>query len=47
MQRTFRIDFNRAAKLMDQLCDAGVVGLEEQNKPRTVLMSLEEFESII
>ena len=32
-------DFNRAARIMDQLCDAGVVGPEEGTKPRKVLMS--------
>lgn len=47
MQRTFRIGFKRAANLMNQLYDAGVVGPEEINKPRKVLMSMEEFESIL
>ncbi len=44
LQRAFRIGFNRAARIMDQLCDAGVVGPEEGTKPRTVLMSMEQFE---
>ena len=30
---------------MEQLYDAGVVGQEEQNKPRKVIMSLDEFEA--
>ena len=38
---------NRAARIMDQLCEAGVVGLEEGTKPRKVLMSMEEFEKYL
>lgn len=45
LQRAFRIGFNRAARIMDQLCDAGVVGPEEGTKPRTILMTLEQFEN--
>ena len=26
LQRMYKIGFNRAARIMDQLCDAGVVG---------------------
>lgn len=44
LQRIFKIGFNRAARLMDQLCEAGIVGEEEGTKPRKVLMSQEEFE---
>lgn len=44
LQRTFKIGFNRAARIMDQLCEAGVVGGEEGTKLRKVLMSKEEFE---
>ena len=47
LQRMFKIGFNRAARIMDQLCDAGVVGPEEGTKPRKVLMSKEEFEQFI
>lgn len=47
LQRQFRVGFNRAARIMEQLYDAGVVGQEEQNKPRRVIMSMEEFEEII
>lgn len=45
LQRMFKIGFNRAARIMDQLCDAGVVGPEEGTKPRKVLMTMEEFQS--
>lgn len=47
LQRKFRIGFNRAARIMDQLYDAGVVGQEETNKPRKVLMTIEEFENML
>ncbi len=47
LQRVFRIGFNRAARIMDQLCDAGVVGPEEGTKPRTILMSMEQFENYL
>ena len=44
LQRLFKIGFNRAAKIMDQLYFAGVVGPEKGTKPRKVLMSMEQFE---
>ena len=45
LQRQFRIGFNRAARLMDELEAAGAVGPEEGSKPRKVKMSLAEFEA--
>ncbi|MDE6026307.1 MAG: DNA translocase FtsK [Lachnospiraceae bacterium] len=47
LQRVYKIGFNRAARIMDQLSEAGVVGPEEGTKPRKVLMSLEEFENYV
>ncbi|HEY9574687.1 MAG TPA: DNA translocase FtsK, partial [Lachnospiraceae bacterium] len=47
LQRVFKIGFNRAARIMEQLADAGVVGPEEGTKPRKVLMSMEEFENYV
>ena len=47
LQRALQIGFNRAARIMDQLADAGVVGEEEGTKPRKVLMSMEELEQYI
>ena len=47
LQRMFKIGFNRAARIMDQLADAGVVGEEEGTKPRKILMSEEQFEQYI
>lgn len=47
LQRMFKIGFNRAARIMDQLAEAGVVGEEEGTKPRRVLMTLEEFQELL
>lgn len=47
LQRVFKIGFNRAARIMDQLAEAGVVGEEEGTKPRKVLMSPEQFEELL
>ena len=47
LQRVFKIGFNRAARIMDQLCEAGVVGDEEGTKPRKVLMTRDEFERFV
>ena len=47
LQRVYKIGFNRAARIMDQLAEAGVVGPEEGTKPRKVLMSLEQFEQYL
>ena len=44
LQRWFKVGFNRAARIMDQLAEAGVVGPEEGTKPRKVLMTPEEFD---
>lgn len=47
LQRVLKIGFNRAARIMDQLCEYGVVGEEEGTKPRKVLMSMEQFEQLM
>lgn len=44
LQRMFKIGFNRAARIIDQLAEAGIVGPEEGTKPRKILMSPEELE---
>ena len=46
-QRKFRIGFNRAARIMDQLAAEHVVGEEEGTKARKVLMNIEEFEELL
>lgn len=47
LQRAFKIGFNRAARIMDQLAEAGVVGPEEGTKARKILMSQEQFDEYI
>lgn len=47
LQRVYRIGFNRAARIMDQLEEAGVMGPEEGTKPRKVLMTMDEFEELL
>ncbi len=47
LQRAFKIGFNRAARIMDQLSEAGVVGGEEGTKPRKILMTADEFEQLL
>lgn len=43
LQRKFRIGFNRAAHIMDQLEDIGVVGPEMGTKPRVIIMDIDDW----
>ena len=47
LQRAFKIGFNRAARIMDQLEAKGVVGPEEGTKPRKILMDQSQFDDLI
>lgn len=47
LQRMFKIGFNRASRIVDQLEKAGIVGPDEGTKPRKVLMTMEEFDKIM
>ena len=47
LQRKFKVGFNRAARIMDQLCEEGVVGAEEGTKPRRILMTMDEFNDLL
>ncbi|MBQ4283906.1 MAG: DNA translocase FtsK, partial [Lachnospira sp.] len=47
LQRYYKIGFNRAGRIMDQLSQAGVVGPEIGTKPRKVEMTLDEFEAFL
>ncbi len=47
LQRMFKIGFNRAARIMDQLAEAGIVGPEEGTKPRQILMSPEQLDQYL
>ncbi|MDD2497668.1 MAG: DNA translocase FtsK [Desulfitobacteriaceae bacterium] len=46
LQRRFRIGYSRAARLMDMLESRGIVGGYEGSKPRSVLISMEQFENL-
>ncbi len=47
LQRNFKIGFNRAARIMDQLAAAGVVSEEDGTKPRRILINLDELKEIL
>ncbi len=47
LQRRFKIGFNRAGRILDELCDAGIVGPSEGTKPRQVLVTMEELDKIL
>mgnify|MGYP003289455761 CR=1 FL=1 len=44
LQRMFKIGFNRAARIMDQLAEAGVVGPDEGTKARKILITPEQLD---
>ncbi len=46
LQRQFRIGYNRAARLMDELERRGMVGQEEGSKPRKVLITKQQWEEM-
>lgn len=47
LQRKYRIGFNRAARLIDQLYEARIVGPDNGTKPRDVLISEAELNDIL
>lgn len=47
LQRTFKIGFNRASKIIKQLTDAKVLMPPEGIKPQKSLMSSDEFENLL
>ncbi|MEA3422469.1 MAG: DNA translocase FtsK, partial [Bacillota bacterium] len=44
LQRKFRIGYNRAARIIDDLEEKGIVGPSQGSKPREVLMTIEQVE---
>ncbi len=46
LQRKLRIGYGRAARIIDQLYEAGVLGPPDGSKPREVLMGLEDLEQL-
>ncbi|MBR6344635.1 MAG: DNA translocase FtsK, partial [Lachnospiraceae bacterium] len=47
LQRMYRIGFNRAARMIDQMQEYGIVSGEQGTKPRNVLVSKEQLEEIL
>lgn len=47
LQRRYSIGYNRAAKIMDQLEAAGIIGAAKEGKPRPVLVDALELERIL
>lgn len=47
LQRVFKVGYTRAARIVDQMEAAGVVGPEEGTKPRKVLMTLAQLEEFL
>jgi len=46
LQRRLRIGYGRAARIVDQLHDAGVLGPPDGSKPREVLMGLDDLDQV-
>jgi len=46
IQRRFRVGYNRAARILDQLHEGGYVSDDEGSKPRRMLLTKEEFEAM-
>ncbi|MGC8473483.1 MAG: DNA translocase FtsK, partial [Candidatus Dormibacteria bacterium] len=47
LQRRLQVGYTRAARLVDQLAEARVVGPYEGSKSREVLMTLAELEQLL
>jgi S-DNA-T family DNA segregation ATPase FtsK/SpoIIIE len=46
LQRRLKVGYGRAARIIDQLHDAGVLGPPDGPKPRDVLVGLDQLDSI-
>jgi DNA segregation ATPase FtsK/SpoIIIE, S-DNA-T family len=47
LQRRLRIGYGRAARIMDQLHHAGILGAPDGSKPREVLVDFPQLERIV
>ena len=43
LQRRFRVGYNRAARIIDQMEQLGLIGPYEGSKPRQVKITMEEY----
>jgi len=43
LQRKLNIGYARAARIMDQLCESGIIGPSQGSKPRDVLITMDEW----
>jgi S-DNA-T family DNA segregation ATPase FtsK/SpoIIIE len=46
LQRKLRIGYGRAARIIDQLYEAGVLGPPDGSKPREVLVGMEDLDRL-
>jgi S-DNA-T family DNA segregation ATPase FtsK/SpoIIIE len=44
LQRKLRIGYGRAARIIDQLFEAGILGPPDGSKPREVLIGIEQVD---
>ncbi len=47
LQRVYKISYNRAVRIIDQLEKSGVIGAEAGTKPRNVLMNMAQLEEFL
>lgn len=47
LQRKLKIGYSRAARIVDQMEELGVLGPHERSKPRKIIMSKEEIDKIL
>ena len=46
LQRRLKVGYSRAARLMDELEEEGIVGPADGSKPRDVMISLQELDQM-
>ena len=46
IQRKYRVGYNRAARMIDEMEERGIIGPFEGSKPRRVLITKEELEEL-